>query len=757
VTRRGGSSLAALLLLAAGASAACGRLEATPPLPASTRAGSVRPADLRDEAAALLALAPDRRVLAALADLEPILSRSPRPSVAARRLPSGRFAIVRDQEPLGELAAFASLDESLGVLGARASKLLGEHPLTPLPPGGAGDVEPSSPIADPIVALAAAEKRLRTDASAASLRDATHAAVALARLVPAEARASDVVQARALALFAIESVVAPAAAAAERPLLADAMGYPEDAERARAASAAERTRLGPRGDTLLARAESSALTPASLAARLREGRGEGADDEIAVARASLAVAVLEAARANGDERAAKAKADVDALAPRAAASVPMLVYGWLGTQPAQAIGRFSSDVAKAYASELGPILDAELRRAILRGFFFDAVAHLGRPPRGGAAPELAAAGLPQSRVDARLVSLRAAAPGISISLAADEARELADVGAIEPFAVAAATRGLDDAERAQLPALLRAVDGRPANRAALSSLVRDALGDDDLAQRWSKSGRVEPAASLWARGDAAQVGLRGADRDGAARSLASPAIAVGAWSRVVAPRLVAALREARASDADVDLTVGALRGAGLGLPALRALAVALLRDGRDGPAGRLAMAVLRADTSDPSEGLDRLAMQIVARRSGMLPEAALPPHVRDLAAHVAFELGEDGVLRALGPASRPGDVAELRLLLRAAAAMRARDRDRLGVLRAELVPPSGRGFYGRLAALLLDGADEAALAATPVDPAAACEAAHFLAFRAEIEGRADDARAWRRAVGICPAMHVGER
>jgi hypothetical protein len=764
VTRLRRSPFVALLLLAAAASPACGRLEATPPLAASMRAGSVRPAELRDEAAALLVLAPDRRVLAALADLEPILSRAPRTTVEARRLPSGRFALVRGQDALGELVAFATLDDALSVLVARASVLLREHPLTPLAPvaaGDAGDASAAVPMADPLAALAVAEQRLRAESSAASLREAAHAAVALARGVPAEARASDLIFARALALLAIESIVAPAAAAVERPRLAEAMGYPEDAERARAALAAERARRGERLADRAEHAEPIALVPASLAARLRVRRGDEVDDESAIARATLATTVLAAARANGDERAAKAQVDVDALAPRAAASVPKVVYGWLGTQPAQAIARFPADLAKAFASELGPVLDAELHRAALRCFFFDAVAHLAR--RGGV-PELAAAALPQSRAGERLLALRAGTARVSVALAADEAREIGDVGAIEPFAVAAATRGLDDAERAQLPALLRAIDGRPANRAALASLVRDALGDDETANRWSGGARVDLAAELEARVDAAWGGLRGADRAGGAKGLASPAIVAGAWSRVVAPRLVRALHGA--PDADVDAVVGALRGARVGLAPLRALAVALARDARDGPAGRLATADV-ADVAQSGEGgeggddardaLDRLALQVVARRAGMLPDAALPPHLRDLAAQVAFGLGDDELLRALGPASRAGDVAELRLLLRAAAAVRVHDRDRQASLRAELVAPPARGFYGRLAAFVLDGADAAGLAASPLDPAAACEALCFIALRAESEGRVDDARPWRRALGLCPAMRLGER
>lgn len=752
------SRLAGLLLLGAAASPGCGRLDATPPLPPSARTGNVRPADLRDEAAALLVLPPDRRVLAAFADLEPILSRGPRTSVEARRLPSGRFALTRGQEALGELPAFASFEEALALLGARASLLLRDHPLSPLPAAPVGGPDPAASLADPLGALAVAEQRLRAETSAASVRDATRAAVALARIVPAEARSSDVIHARALALLAIGTVVAPAESAAERPLLADAMGYPEDAARARTALAAERARHAER---LPERVESAGLTPAALAGRLREtgaGGARDAEDEIAVARAALALSVLEAARANGDERAAKARSDVDALAPltsRAVASVPKLVYGWLGTQPAQAIGRFPFEVAKAYAAEPGPLLDAELHRAAIRGFFFDAVSHLARQ---GDVPELAAAALPQSRVDARLAALRAATPGVAIALAADEAREVGDVGAIDLFTATAATRGLDDAERAQLPTLLRAVDGRPANRAALAPLVRDALGDDETARRWSAGGRGEPAALLVARVDAASAGLRGPDREGGARALASPAIANGAWSRVVAPRLVGALRGA--PDADVDASIVALRGAGLGLAPLRALAVALLRDGRAGPAGRLAMTELRADANGAggsSDALDQLSMQIVARRAGLLPAAALPPHLRDLAAQIAFDFGEDDLLRVLGPAARPGDVAELRLLLRAAAAVRARDHDRQVALRGELAPPAGRGFYGRLAAFVLDGVDAVGVEAGGVDPAAACEALRFLSLRAETQGGAEEARAWRRAAGLCPAVRLGDR
>lgn len=612
---------------------ACAPLDAPAPPPAAARAGTVRPDALRARAEAALRLAPDRRVLDALIEIELVLAGTPRslaPKVEARPLPEG-FAILISGEAVGELPADASLDAALSLLERRARRALRDHP-----PGGPtkDDARPASaPLErDPLDALGAESTRLRRGRSPGALRGAARASVGLCAALPARGRGVDLLHARALALFSIAIAAdGPSDALdADRATLAEAMGYPDDAARARARLA------GPGGAAPEVTAPPP-LRPSSLAAQL--ARADAAARP-ALARAAIALALLDAARGKGDERALRVPALAGlASAPgvevKVPAAVPNLVYGWLGLQPEQALARFELDVRDAFADELGPALDAQLHRAALRAIVDAAVLAL---PEAGA-PELANGARPAAlRARDRLTSLRSGAPDVSALPPTDEAAAT-DAGApLELLGLAARRRGLDDAERATIPAALAVADARPAHRAALAPLLGAALFDEEGAR---------------ALGEAAPLGP--------------------------APR--------RPSSLPV-----------------------------------------------PLYGVDW---------------ASVPAHLVDLAAVVAFDRGDDAWLRGLPPARRAGDVAELRLLLRAAAAVRARAVDARRDLAAEL--PSQPGLYGRLAAMLIGALPPESIAATPLDAEAACEALCFLALRAGSDGRAADARGWLHALGQCPS------
>lgn len=463
-----------LLACAAIAWLGCAPLDAPAPPPASTRAGAVRPSVLRGQAALALRLGPDRRVLDALTELEIVLAHASRATAAkvdVRADARGGLAVWVGDDALGVWPSGASFDDALALLDRRAATLLRAHPVL----DDARLVAASAPD-DSFDALRSASARLRAAPTLDAAKASAHSATALVASISDAGRATSTLQARALALHAILRARAPDEAALDRPRLARALGY-----------AAEGTAF----TSPVVRDGQVSTRPATTSARLATA---AVPDRSTIARASLALCVLEAARDAGDDRARRVRWDDAGGAEKGAAallSVPNVVYGWLGLQPAAALARFEIDLPKAFAGDP----DSELLRAALRALVDTALLALAED-----APELR--GVPRpALLRARDRLAGAGAPSSDARAAADEASASAPGFELALLAATAHHRALTPEERPGIPLALAAADDRPAHRALRDALVRDALEGrtPGAARRSPIAARSPRSASIWRR------------------------------------------------------------------------------------------------------------------------------------------------------------------------------------------------------------------------------------------------------------------
>jgi len=458
-----GAALAVALLVQRADLARPGRDVATP-------AVALRP--LQGEPEESFRLAPDRRVLMAVEDLQRLATGSA--ARAEARFDGERWVVTCDGAGVGMLSELPSYPEILGLLEGWARQLRLDSLLAA--PGISGDPAPLQAELDQLRALRAAQLadlRWSVGERGATLFElGARAVVHLALGVTDQVEASDRLVARALALVAACEISDPGALARESCALSERMGYGADA---RAAG----QRFSPY-DPVRAFVEGDDARLAALAT----GRRAPAESRLlARARAAAVPSPMAALLAFED--------DLAALGALASSEGARALTATTGEEAplAAVVEEFERLLAAARTSE-GPFLDPEVLAGYWRGNFYTAVRAAIEPAPGTKAAADPLAGVHRAAGAelagwARHVAAGGATPAGRVALTTD-------LGALPHFGAPLRCEAFDalsggapvrgPAIRRAAQRLVACLDTRPAHRARLGRLAGRELLALPLAQ-----------------------------------------------------------------------------------------------------------------------------------------------------------------------------------------------------------------------------------------------------------------------------------